>query len=146
MKFTKVYIQITDLFSFLSMSNVQTHAKVGGTKLFRNVAKKHRPETSNNPPLPPSPSPARGNTIRTGGGGSIFLLPLPPSPSKFRTHTPPPPPTNRPRTRTPLSVRVVLGESLQPLRRVALGPLEREPQRPVPIELAQPAHGPRHPE
>jgi hypothetical protein len=97
MKFTKEYIQITHLFSFLSMSNLQKHAKVGGTMLFRNVAKKHRPETSNNPPIPPSPSPARGNTIRTGGGGSnerrsaISLLPLPPSPTEFvphaRTHT-----------------------------------------------------------
>ncbi|KAL7546214.1 hypothetical protein ACHAWF_009554, partial [Thalassiosira exigua] len=45
-----------------------------------------------------------------------------------------------------LRVRVVLRERLQPLRRVALGPLQRQPQRPIPVQLTQSSHGPRHPE
>ena len=45
-----------------------------------------------------------------------------------------------------LRVGVVLRERLEPLRRVALGPLERQPQRPVPVQLAQPAHRAAHAE
>ncbi|EJK59820.1 hypothetical protein THAOC_19911 [Thalassiosira oceanica] len=40
-----------------------------------------------------------------------------------------------------LRVGVVLRERLEPLRRVALGPLERQSQRPVPVQLAQSSHG-----
>mmetsp|Transcript_36952 Transcript_36952/g.89096 ORF Transcript_36952/g.89096 Transcript_36952/m.89096 type:complete len:279 (+) Transcript_36952:161-997(+) len=45
-----------------------------------------------------------------------------------------------------LSIGIVLRKVLQPLRGVALGPLQRQSQRPVPVKLAQPSHGPRHAE
>ena len=54
--------------------------------------------------------------------------------------------TNIPHLTSHLSVGVVLGEILQPLRRVTLGPFQRQSQRPVPVQLTQPPHGPANAE
>mmetsp|Transcript_16815 Transcript_16815/g.28950 ORF Transcript_16815/g.28950 Transcript_16815/m.28950 type:complete len:428 (+) Transcript_16815:215-1498(+) len=44
------------------------------------------------------------------------------------------------------SIRVVLRKVLQPFRRVTLGPLQGQSQCPIPIQLTQTSHGPRHSE
>mmetsp|Transcript_25494 Transcript_25494/g.42073 ORF Transcript_25494/g.42073 Transcript_25494/m.42073 type:complete len:359 (+) Transcript_25494:70-1146(+) len=50
----------------------------------------------------------------------------------------------QPTINIPLFLGIILGKSLQPLRSMTLGPLQRQSQCPIPIQLAQTTHSPRH--